>query len=162
MLDATIAPSPGLSYRDRNLWEPPAVKSKIASPVTVIAVSLLLAAPSAHAERLIKEFKGTQSTVTQEFIVEAPWIIDWRLDSEYEHRIALDIVLIDATTGAFIGGVKSGTRNNVTRRSNGVRMFDMDGRFKLRISSSFARWTIKVKQLTEEEAAGYTPVRPPE
>lgn len=133
----------------------------MAAVIAVLPLVTLLASP-ASAERLIKEFKGDRSTLTQEFIVEAPWIIDWRLDSDYERRIALDISLIDATNGAFIGGVKSGTRNNVTWRGNGVRMFDFSGRFKLRISSSFSRWTIKVKQLTEEEAELYTPVKPRE
>jgi hypothetical protein len=66
-------------------------------------------------------------------------------------------VLIDAATGQFIGGVKSGTRNNVSYRSNGVRLFHTSGRFKLRISSSLARWTLKIQQLTEEEAELYTP-----
>ena len=89
--------------------------------------------------------------------MESPWILDWRLDSDYEMKIALDIVLVDARTGKFVGGVKSGSRNNVTARSNGVRLFDTSGRYQLRISSSLARWSIKIEQLTEEEAELYTP-----
>ena len=69
-------------------------------------------------------------------------------------------ILIDATTGQFVGGVKSGTRNNVTYRSNGIRLFRTGGRYKLRISSSLARWSIKIEQLTEEEAELYTPRNP--
>jgi hypothetical protein len=111
----------------------------------------------AGAGDLVREFKGTGNTLTPEFTVESPWILDWRLDSDYEMKIALDIVLVDAVTGRFIGGVKSGSRNNVTNRSNGVRLFNTGGRYKLRISSSLARWTIKIEQLTEEEAELYTP-----
>lgn len=119
----------------------------------------VVALPAASAE-LIREFKGTNNATTAAFTVEAPWILDWRLDSDYERRIALDIVLIDAVTGEFIGGVKSGTRNNVTYRSNGIRLFKFGGRFKLRVSSSLARWSIKIEQLTEEEAELYTPRGP--
>jgi hypothetical protein len=122
------------------------------------ALTLLAMATSAGtASELVREFKGSGDSTTAAFSVESPWILDWRLDSDYDYRVALDIVLIDAATGQFIGGVKSGTRNNVTYRSNGVRMFHTGGRYKLRISSSLARWTLKVEQLTEEEAELYTP-----
>jgi hypothetical protein len=129
---------------------------------TALTAMLLLALsiiwpPQLQASELIREFSGSGNTTTAEFSVESPWILDWRLDSDFENRIALDIVLVDAVTGQFIGGVKSGTRNNVTNRSNGVRLFYMSGRYKLRISSSLARWRIKIEQLTEEEAELYTP-----
>ena len=77
--------------------------------VTVPAalIFLLLSAP-ADAGDLVREFKGKGNTTTPAFTVESPWILDWRLDSDYEMKIALDIVLVDATTGRFVGGVKSG------------------------------------------------------
>jgi len=121
------------------------------------AVSLAMIASLVDAGQLVREFRGTGNTTTAEFSVESPWIIDWRLDSDYDNRIALDMVLIDAVSGQFIGGVKSGTRNNVSTRSNGVRLFHTGGRYKLRISSSLARWSIKIEQLSEEEAELYTP-----
>ena len=126
--------------------------------VRYIALTLLavLATPATAGE-LVREFKGSGDSTTAAFSVQSPWILDWRLDSDYDYLIALDIVLIDAATGQFIGGVKSGTRNNVSYRSNGVRLFHTSGRFKLRISSSLARWTLKIEQLTEEEAELYTP-----
>jgi len=123
----------------------------------VTVLSLVCLARAVPASELVREFKGTGNATTAEFTVESPWLIDWRLDSEYEWQISLDMVLIDAATGQFIGGIKSGARNNVTDRSNGLRLFRMSGRYKLRISSSLARWTIKVEQLTEEEAELYTP-----
>ena len=126
--------------------------------VQLIALTLLATATTAvTASELVREFKGTGNATTAAFSVESPWILDWRLDSDYDYRIALDLVLIDAVTGQFIGGIKSGTRNNITYRSNGVRMFHTGGRYKLRISSSLARWTLRVEQLTEEEAELYTP-----
>jgi hypothetical protein len=126
--------------------------------VQFVAFSLIaMAATPAIASELVREFKGSGNITTAAFSVDSPWILDWRLDSDYENRIALDITLIDATTGQFIGGVKSGTRNNVSYRSNGVRLFRTGGRYKFRISSSLARWTLRIEQLTEEEAELYTP-----
>jgi len=121
------------------------------------AVLLAIVALPVQSSELIREFRGSSSSTTADFIVESPWILDWRLDSDYERQISLDIVLVDAVTGQFIGGVKSGTRNNVTYRSNGIRLFHMGGRYRLRVSSSLARWTIKIEQLTAEEAELYTP-----
>ena len=126
--------------------------------VRFIALALIATATTAvTANELVREFKGTGNTTTAAFSVQSPWLLDWRLDSDYDLRIALDIVLIDAETGQFLGGVKSGTRNNVTYRSNGLRLFHTGGRYKLRISSSLARWSIKIEQLTDEEAELYTP-----
>lgn len=123
-----------------------------------VAMSLLLPAMPPGAAELLREFRGSGNTTTAEFSVEAPWIIDWRLDSDFDHQISLDMVLLDAATGRFIGAVKSGARQNVTDRSNGVRLFRTSGRYKLRISSSLARWTIKIQQLSDEEAELYTPI----
>ena len=127
--------------------------------VTGALAILVLSAP-ASAGDLVREFKGTGNTTTPAFTVESPWILDWRLDSDYEMKIGLDIVLVDAKTGRFVGGVKSGTIKNITNRGNGVRLFNTGGRYKLRISSSLARWSIKIEQLTEEEAELYTPRKP--
>ncbi|MDA0705043.1 MAG: hypothetical protein O2907_00010 [Proteobacteria bacterium] len=124
----------------------------------IIATTLLtLFAMPLFAGELVREFKGTGNTTTVDFSVESPWIIDWRLDSDYDSQISLDIVLLDAMTGQFVGGIKSGSRQNVTYRSNGLRLLTTSGRYKLRISSSLARWTIRIEQLTEEEAEMYTP-----
>lgn len=121
------------------------------------ALAILTLTAPARAGDLVREFKGTGNTTTPAFSVESPWILDWRLDSDYAMKIGLDIVLVDATTGRFVGGVKSGTIKNITNRGNGVRLFNTGGRYKLRISSSLARWSIKIEQLTEEEAELYTP-----
>ena len=129
---------------------------KSVSKISAALLLCLLAMPLA-AGQLVREFKGTGNTTTADFVVASPWIIDWRLDSDYERQISLDMVLIDAASGQFLGGIKSGPRNNITSRSNGVRLFYSSGRYKLRISSSLARWTIRVEQLSEEEAEQYTP-----
>lgn len=125
----------------------------------IALAALLGSSVPASSSELVGEYKGSGSTTTPAFTVESPWILDWRLDSDYERRIALDLVLVDAVTGRFVGAIKSGPRGNIQSRSNGVRLFDLSGRFRIRVSSSLARWTLKVEQLTEEEAELYTPVR---
>ena len=116
-------------------------------------LALGVAAPGvADAKQLIREFSGTGNRVTAAFQVEGPWIIDWRLDGDYDALIALDVQLIDAVTGRHLGRLFRTKKY----RSNGVKLFEEGGRYQLRISSSLARWRFRVEQLTPEEAEAYT------
>ncbi len=100
----------------------------------------------------VREFRGTGNTTTAIFQVEAPWVLDWRLDGDFDELVALDVTLVEAHTGRHIGRVL-----HTKRKGNGVKLFDTSGRYQLRISSSLARWTIKIDQLTPEEAELYVP-----
>jgi hypothetical protein len=116
----------------------------------VFAVTVLLVATlPASAAELVREFSGSGNTTT-----ESPWIMDWRLDADYDQLVALDITLVEAKTGRHIGRVLH-TKN----KGNGVKLFYEAGNYQLRISSTLARWRIKIEQLTEEEAQRYVPKR---
>ena len=43
------------------------------------------------------------------------------------------------------------------RKGNGLKLFKHAGRYQLRISSTLARWTLKIKQIKPEEEELYTP-----
>lgn len=118
----------------------------------LIAALLTLAATSVSGSQLVREFRGNNNSTTPEFTVEAPWILDWRLDADYDQLVALDVTLVEAKTGRHIGQVLQ-----TKHRGNGVRLFNQGGTFQLRVSGSLARWTLKIKQLTPEEAELYTP-----
>ena len=113
---------------------------------------LLLALTSVNGKQTVREFRGNDSRTTPEFTVEAPWILDWRLDGDYDQLVALDVTLIEADTGRHIGQVV-----HTKRKNNGVRLFEQGGTFQFRVSGSLARWTLKVEELTDEEAELYTP-----
>lgn len=115
----------------------------------VLLVSTMLT--SAAADR-VTEFRGTGNTTTAIFRVESPWVLDWRLDGDFDQLLALDITLVEAKTGRHIGRVL-----HTKRKGNGVKLFKESGLYQLRVSSSLARWTIKIDQLTREEAKLYTP-----
>ena len=119
--------------------------------VLLLAALAALAAP-AMSKELVREFSGSGNTTTATFSVQSPWILDWRLDADYESLVALDISLIDARTGRHVGRVL-----HTKRKGNGVKLFAQGGRYQLRISSTLARWRIKVEQLSREEAELYTP-----
>ena len=123
--------------------------------VALLLSALLFAVP-AMAKDLVREFSGQGNTTTASFTVESPWIIDWRLDGDYDTLVALDVTLIEARTGRHVGRVL-----HTKAKGNGVRLFNLTGRYQLRISSTLARWRLKVEQLTEEEAELYKPRRPP-
>ena len=108
----------------------------------------------AQAKELVREFNGTRSGHTAAFEVEAPWLLDWRLRGDFPGMLAIDVSLVEATTGAHLGGVLKSKYV-----SDGVRLFNQGGRFQFKVDSTLARWTLKVEQLSEEEAELYTPKR---
>ena len=122
--------------------------------VTLFSVAILLStlAATADAAERVKEFRGTGNTTTAIFRVEAPWVIDWRLDGDFDQLVALDVTLVEAKTGKHLGRVL-----HTKRKGNGVKLFNSSGLYQLRISSALARWTIKIDQITREEAKSYTP-----
>jgi len=122
--------------------------------IIVIVVFVLLAVTSATAQGAtrVTEFKGSGNSTTAVFRVESPWVLDWRLDGDYEQLMGLEITLVEAKTGKHLGRVLY-----TKRRGNGVKLFHTAGLYQLRISSTLARWTVKIDQLTREEAELYTP-----
>ena len=116
------------------------------------AVLLLLVTLPASAGEVIRDFRGDNSTTTAEFKVDGPWLLDWRLDSDFDSLVALDIALIEAKTGRHVGRVL-----HTKYKGNGVKLFQEGGNYQLRISSTLARWRIKIEQITAAEAKLYTP-----
>lgn len=119
--------------------------------ILALFLPLFLLADADGAQR-VAEFRGSGNTTTAIFRVESPWVLDWRLDGDYNQLVALEVTLVEARTGRHVGRVL-----HTKRKGNGVKLFRSSGLYQLRISSTLARWTIKIDQLTDAEAEGYTP-----
>jgi hypothetical protein len=124
---------------------------KVTLTLATVALSLLIASV-VDSKILVREFAGNKPTTTAEFTVDGPWLLDWRLDADYEQFVALDISLIEARTGRHMGRVL-----HTKYRGNGLKLFHEGGTYQLRISSTLARWRVKIEQITPEEAEQYTP-----
>jgi hypothetical protein len=124
---------------------------KMIRKIATLAV-LLLVATSVGAADTIREFRGTGNATTAVFTVDSPWLLDWRLDGDYVQMVALEIALVEAPSGRHVGRVLY-----TKRIGNGLKLFKEAGQYQLRISSSLARWTIKIQQIQPEEADQYTP-----
>ena len=120
--------------------------------ITTMLPFLLAGSNKSSAEELIREFSGDSSTITSEFEVSGPWLLDWRVNSDYSRFMAVDIILLDGKTGFQIGKIK-----HKKEPDNGVRLFETGGRYKLRIDASHTRWQVKVVEITKSEAELYTP-----
>jgi hypothetical protein len=118
---------------------------------TALASVFVLIATSVAGADFVRQFRGSDDRTTPEFTVEPPWILDWRLDGDYDQLVALDVSLIEAKTGRHIGQVL-----HTKRKGNGVRLFEQGGTFQFRVSGTLARWTLKVQELSPEEAERYT------
>jgi len=118
---------------------------------TVITV-LCFFSLTANSKELIREFKGTGDKATEEFEVKAPWIVDWRTQGDYPGQMAVEVNLVTAPVGEYVGKIV------VTKYvDNGVRLFNEGGRYRFQVSASLASWTLRVEQLTRAEAEMYTP-----
>lgn len=113
---------------------------------------LVLAGAPAQAKTRVAEFSGSGNMTTAIFRVESPWVLDWRLDGDYEQLMGLEITLVEAKTSRHVGRVLY-----TKHRGNGVKLFHSAGLYQLRISSTLARWSVKIDQLTREEAELYSP-----
>ena len=122
---------------------------------SLASLFLLLSWITASAEETVVEFQGSGNRTTATFVVEAPWILDWRINSDYDKMLSFDLDLIDGTTGVLVGKIKS-----AKTLGNGVSLFKTGGKYRFRVNASFIRWHFKVKELTREEAELYTPRAP--
>ena len=118
----------------------------------VVIAALCCFSSLASSKELIAEFKGSESRTTAEFEVKAPWIVDWRTTGDYPGSMAVDVSLVTSPGGEYMGKV-------VTTKwiDNGVKLFNEGGRYQLKVNSTLLNWTLRVEQLTREEAETYTP-----
>jgi len=122
--------------------------------ILLIALILLLCGISmdASSAELVDKFTGSGSGETAEFEVQAPWLLDWRVNSDYPQMLGIEVSLIDAKFGTHAGYVLK-----TKQAGNGVRLFHEGGRYRLKVDATMAEWTLKVEQLSREEAEQYTP-----
>lgn len=121
---------------------------------TTLIILLTLMMSVASGAETVREFSGDGNELTPIFTVQSPWLLDWRLDGDYDTLVALDITLVEARTGRHVGRVL-----HTKYKGNGVKLFKEGGSYQLRISSTFARWRLKIQQISDEEAKLYTPRR---
>ena len=125
--------------------------NKISIKIFSVIISSISLFQSINAEILIRDFKGSQSITTSEFDVSSPWLIDWRVNSNYKENMALEVSLVDAKTGFLVGRIFK-----TKYAGNGVKIFNDGGRYRLRISSSFTNWNFKIKEISKAEAESYS------
>lgn len=118
----------------------------------VVLAALCCFSSLANSKELIEEFKGSASRTTAEFKVKAPWIADWRTTGDYPGSMAVEVNLITSPGGQYVGKIVS-----TKWIDNGVKLFNESGTYRFQVSSSLLNWTLRVEQLTREEAEGYTP-----
>ena len=92
---------------------------KVTLTLAAAALAVLLSS-AVNSKSVVREFSGSKGVTTVPFTVDGPWLLDWRLDTDYEQFAALDIVLIEAGTGRHMGG--SCTLNTEATASNCLKM----------------------------------------
>jgi hypothetical protein len=67
------------------------------------ALALCLSAVVSGAQEQSLEFKGSSNMTTPKFTVEAPWILDWSVFSDFLQSVSIEIALLDGTTSMHKG-----------------------------------------------------------
>ena len=116
------------------------------------AILALLFSLNARAEQLVREFSGSRSTETPEFEVKAPWLIDWRVNSDFPSSMGIAVTLAYGGTDAYAGKVFK-----TKKPGNGLRLMEESGRFRFKVDAAIADWTLKVIQLSPDEMEQYAP-----
>jgi hypothetical protein len=119
--------------------------------ILFVGLVVFAAAAPVQAGELVRQFSGDRSTQTVEFEVESPWLIDWRVNSDFPSSMGISVVLVNAN-GAYEGLVLK-----TKSPGNGVRLVEEGGRFSFKVDATVVNWTLKVEQLTREEAKLYAP-----
>ena len=104
-----------------------------------------------QAGELVSEFSGSRSTETAQFDVRAPWLVDWRVNSDYPNSMGIAVTLAYGETGVHAGNVFK-----TKSPGDGLRLIEESGRFQFKVDAAITNWTLKVIQLTAEEAKQYT------
>ncbi len=121
---------------------------------TALAVVAAGLCNTAAAGEVIAEFNGSRNARTAIFEVDGPWLLEWRINSNYRMQQAFELNLINAETGFFDSRILQ-----TKRTGSGLKLFRNEGRFRFEISANFTDWYLTVEQLTEEEAEKYRPAR---
>jgi hypothetical protein len=114
---------------------------------------LLFIAGTVGSAGVVREFSGTSSMTTTDFEVDAPWILDWRVNGDFPAMLGLQVTLINAKNGAHVGQVVKVS----DRAADGVSLFQQGGRYRIRVDATLARWTIKIEEISKDDAILYTP-----
>ena len=119
-----------------------------------VTTALLLSAfaGSASAGEVIAEFSGSRNKTTVTFETDGPWLLEWRINSDYVRQSSFELNLINAETGLFDSRILQ-----TKRLGNGLKLFRQEGRWRFEVSANFIDWYLTVEQLTEAEAEQYTP-----
>lgn len=120
--------------------------------ILLLTALLIGYAAPAKAGEVVREFSGSRSIDTPEFEVKAPWLVDWLVNSDYPNSMGIAVTLAYGGTDAFAGKVFK-----TKAPGNGLKLINEGGRFRFKVDATIANWTLKVIQLTPEEAEQYAP-----
>lgn len=126
-------------------------------PKLILILSLvLLPLLNVSAEESVIQFRGTDSDVSREFEVKAPWILRWRVGSDYPRSMGFELSLIDAVTRYQHSRIMK-----LKSTGSGTKLFSESGRFRFSISATLADWDLRVIELSQAEADELVRVKRP-
>lgn len=120
--------------------------------ITIVFLAFLRSSAAVYAETPVATYTGSGNQLTREFEVQAPWILRWRVGSNFPQATVFELALMDAVTSYQHSRIM-----RIKTTGSGTKLFEESGRFRFSVSSSFADWNLRVIELSDAEAAEFVP-----
>ena len=114
--------------------------------VSLGLLSLSLLFSSAIAADPVR-YSGAGTGQTQDFEMSGPWLLDWRVRSDTPLAARVELRLLEAENGDFIGRILD--LNGV---GGGLRLFEEGGHFRIAVIATLAEWEMEVSELDDAQA----------
>ena len=127
-------------------FEPGVGRRRRGIGVTMLCLCLSLSVAS-HAQDVAARFSGSGPQSTASFNVEGPWLLNWRVGSDYPTTTYLEIHLYDAQTNRL-----AGIALRHTGVGSGQRLIREGGEYHIAVVGSGIDWAIEIEQAPEAVA----------
>lgn len=116
--------------------------------VSAILMASLISPESVAASDEIERLTGKDGGRSPAFTVNGPWIMEWSARSEFPLLASFEMRLYDAEADEFVGTVA-----DLKGTGSGLKLFEKVGTFRLVIIATHSEWDIRIKEVSNEEAA---------
>lgn len=118
------------------------------SAITAIAsLCGALGVATAAAQAVVERFAGSGPGSTETFTVEGPWLLNWRVGSEFPLLAHLEVHLYEEPSGRFVG-----LAVNYSGVGSGQKIIAEGGQYRIVVAGRSMDWAVEVEEARREVA----------
>lgn len=112
-----------------------------AARAAALCIAVALTAAAAHGQEVVARFSGSGPGNTEVFSVDGPWLLNWRVGSEFPTLAHVELHLYDARTGKLAGVAlrRPGT-------GSGQRLIREGGEYRIVVVGTGIDWSLEIEE----------------